>query len=138
MIVPIFSAYIEKGKGILKIRNREKFDLYCAGLRDGDYELILRRKMSKRSDQQNRWYWGVVLETIAQETENDKDQLHDVFKHKYLKTKIFIGKKEYESTRSTTALNKIEFGDYIERIRAEVADIGISIPDPDEAEQEVG
>jgi hypothetical protein len=130
MIIPIFSAYIEKDKGIIKIRNRERFDLYCASLKPGDYDLIIKRKVSKRSDQQNKYYWGVVLEVISESTGYTPDELHDTFRAMFLMDKS--GK--WPIIKSTTSLNKVTFGDYLEKIFREAAKLGIVIPGPDDTE----
>ena len=43
--------------------------------------------------------------------------------------------KEIKVPSSTTELNKIEFGEYIEKIRAEVAPMGIVIPEANNKEE---
>jgi hypothetical protein len=93
--------------------------------------VIIKRETGKRSNSQNEWYWGVVLPTIAKSTGSTAQNLHEIFKRMFLPPKfITYGDKEIRIAGSTTDLNKNEFGDYIERIRAEVATSGITIPDP--------
>lgn len=85
----------------------------------------------KRSNLQNRYYWA-VLNCISNETGNDKDALHEFFKHKFLDTLKYqlFGQFIYYKP-STTKLDKKQFTDYIEKIAVFVADFGIEIPRPE-------
>lgn len=66
---------------------------------------------------QNNYYWGVYLPKIAQETGNDIDDLHLLFKGKFLtKAIIELMGERVRRVRSTTELSVIEFGEFIERI----------------------
>lgn len=100
-----------------KFREGEKVSLYISSRRP------------KRSEQQNRYYWGVVLPTIAHETgERDLDRLHRLFSGKFLTTGIedVLGQK-VRMVRSTTTLSKAEFFEYILSIEG---DTGITMPPP--------
>lgn len=100
-----------------KFRVGEKVSLYISSRRP------------KRSEQQNRYYWGVVLPAIAHETgERDLDRLHRLFSGKFLTTGIetVLGEK-VRMVRSTTTLSKAEFFEYILAIEG---DTGITAPPP--------
>lgn len=85
---------------------------------------------SKRSLSQNDYLWGVVYKKIAEHTGHTEDELHEYFKRKCLPPKfIKVMGKEIKVPSSTTELNKVEFSEYIEKIRAEVAPMGIVIPE---------
>jgi hypothetical protein len=78
---------------------------------------------SKRSDAQNRFYWGVLLPALVeygssygagQFEEWNSEDYHEVLKEKYLR-----GQSEKTGriiTRSTTSLNIKEFSEYLEKI----------------------
>lgn len=88
----------------------------------------------KRSLSQNSYYW-LYLHVIARETGNDEDELHEFFKQKFLpfKTVRIQGKEtvhEFKRSVSTTELNKLDFGDYLDKICAMVK---IPLPDPQAA-----
>lgn len=86
----------------------------------------------QRSNQQNRWYWK-ILEIVSNDTGHTEDELHRIFKGLFLPRNIVNLKgKEYSLAGSTTDLTKGQFVEYIERIRAEVAEMGIVIPDPED------
>lgn len=73
-------------------------------------------KRPKRTDAQNRYYWGVYLPLIAEETgEKDLESLHELFKGKFLTTKIVKVLKKYPTriTKSTTELSVADFCEYI-------------------------
>jgi hypothetical protein len=74
-------------------------------------------KRPKRTELQNRYYWGVYLPLISEETGNDIDDLHTLFKGKFLSKELVqvLGEK-IRRTKSTTELSSIQFGDYIRRI----------------------
>lgn len=85
---------------------------------------------SKRSLDQNSYLWGVVYKTIAIETGHTENKIHQLMKRICLPPKfIKVMGKELKVPASTTDLNKAEFGEYIEKIRAEVSSLGIVIPE---------
>jgi len=89
---------------------------------------------NNRSDLQNRYYWGVVLKYLSDETGHTKDELHEIFKLEYSKpvAMIFQG-KAYNIPKSTTALNTMEFNDYITKIRDFASSVlNCYIPEPNE------
>ena len=92
---------------------------------------ITKRKKARpqRSNEQNRYYWGVVIELLAQETGNERDDIHTALRMKFLgrlKDKMWIAE-------STTNLDTAEMEDYLSKCRMWAsADLGIYIPKPDE------
>lgn len=90
---------------------------------------------SRRSLDQNAYLWGVVYKTIADYNGDTENDLHEFFKRKCLPPKfVKVLGKEIKIPATTTDLNKIQFGEYIEKIRAEVAILGIIIPEADNKE----
>ena len=77
-------------------------------------------KKPKRTEQQNRYYWGVYLPLIAKETGESKiERLHNLFKGEFLTIKIVkvLGKPVRE-IKSTTDLSVNDFTEYIMKIEA--------------------
>ncbi len=74
-------------------------------------------KKPKRTENQNRFYWGVYLPLISKETGNDIDELHTLFKGMFLSKGIVevLGHK-VRKARSTTELSSGQFSEYIQRI----------------------
>jgi hypothetical protein len=74
-------------------------------------------KRPKRTELQNRYYWGVYLPLISEETGNDIDDLHTLFKGKFLSKEVVqVLGESVRRVRSTASLSSIQFGDYIRRI----------------------
>lgn len=86
---------------------------------------------STRSLRQNAYLWGFVYPIIAASTGNTTEDLHMAFKDMFLPRKfVKLGAKEIEVRKTTTDLTPGEFNEFIERICAEAATMGISIPAP--------
>lgn len=89
--------------------------------------LVLHTMKSKRSERQNRYYWGVYLPLIAKETGNhDLDALHELFKSLFLTKEIkeVLGRK-VRITKSSTELGVGEFCEFIMNIESET---GVEAP----------
>jgi hypothetical protein len=89
--------------------------------------LEIHNRKSKRTESQNRYYWGVYLPLIARETgEHNLDALHELFKGKFLTEGIVevLGQK-VRLKKSTTELAIGEFSEFIMNIEAET---GIEAP----------
>jgi hypothetical protein len=85
-----------------------------------------------RSDKENRYYWGVVVNLISKELGYFPDETHHALRFKFLRTS---GGEQgtLETAKSTTELSTKEFEDYLEHIRIWAgAFLGIYIPKPNE------
>ncbi len=72
---------------------------------------------SKRNAQQNAYYWGVVLKTIADETGDSADAMHEFFKEKFLSgEKIHVLGVDVMVYPSTTKLGVKAFAEYINQV----------------------
>ena len=134
MITPIFLGIVKNGK--LYVKSQWTFDRYLETL-EGNVEVIVRKKRLKRSDRQNRYYWGVII-PLYQEMigEIDKDIVHNFLRTQFLESWIKIKDKEYPIVKSTTQLNTKEFEDYCEKCRQLAPQLfeGAYIPLPNEVE----
>lgn len=84
----------------------------------------------KRSDQQNRLYW-LYLNSIAEETGNNADALHELFKRELgpfeLRNITINNRNEtVKVPKSSTQYTKAEFGEYLLDIQELT---GVAIPD---------
>jgi hypothetical protein len=98
------------------------------------------RETSQRSDQQNRWYWGCVLALISEHTGYQPEELHDLFKVRFIPKHVALAdgngvvREEGVIGGSTARLDTIDFAAYCERVRQFAAEeLGVVIPDPNEA-----
>lgn len=127
-----FSAVVRKGAdGNNKLHVlSERWYAYALNKRFKDGEKVtleLHTRRSKRTVQQNKFYWGVYLPLIAEETgEKNLDRLHELFKGMFLTEGVVdvLGKK-VRMKKSTTELGKMEFCEYIMAIEGET---GVEAP----------
>ena len=118
-----FAAVIKKMKtdhgNTLVVINPDYYKTELNKFKDGEnVTLCIHNKKPKRTEQQNRYYWGVYLPLIAKETgENNKDTLHELFKGEFLTEAIVevLGKK-VRIKKSTTDLTVFDFCQYIMNI----------------------
>jgi len=130
MAIESFHVQILGGKVVWKSEeHREMFQRFIAQFPNGKYTLNVTAEKSKRSEQQNRYYW-FYLEIIARESGHTKDELHEYFKQTYLSDKeLNVFGKDIRTTKSTTSISKGEFSDYLANIMVET-----NIPLPDTTE----
>ena len=73
-----------------------------------------------RSNSQNALYWlflGYLWSDCDLKSEySTVDELHETLKATFLSKRVFHNGKEFIKVGSTTALGKVEFGEYLEKI----------------------
>ena len=125
-----FSGVIEvvDGQNKIRISSPDWFQTQLNKFEEGEkVSMYISNRRPKRSDAQNRYYFGVYLPLIAKETgEYNIDRLHNLFKGMFLTTGIVevLGQK-VRMTKSTTELSKNDFSEYIMAIEAET---GVQAP----------
>lgn len=122
-----------------EIENKKAVRVLFETLKDGRY-LIEISGADKRSNPQNRYYFGLVVPLIQKGikdlgTELTKDEVHEFLKARFNLSEV-VNQETGEAISipvSTTRLNKEQFGDYIDRIQAFASQfLNIYIPDPSE------
>ncbi len=78
-------------------------------LEDKEIEVTVGKKRKTRSNEQNRYYHGIVVKLISEHTGFTPAETHEVLKSKFLKEFITFKNKDYEITKSTTRLTTKEF-----------------------------
>lgn len=118
--------YFKANKGLIDWDNkRSMFDFLLQN--DGKkFVANINLDKARRSLDQNSLYF-LYLDIISRETGHTSEELHRIFKGLFLpKKKVTLNGKDYMLTGSTTELNKVDFGIYLDRICAET---NIPIPD---------
>jgi hypothetical protein len=90
---------------------------------------------ARRSDEQNRYLWGVVYKTICQHLPGwDAEDVHDYFlgEHFGWETLEGLGRKRVKPIKRSSKLTTTEFADYVGFIQRTMAAKGVYIPDPGE------
>lgn len=90
----------------------------------------------KRSDQQNRYLWGVVYPTIIKEANLEgwtAEEVHEWCLGEWSGWEELkgLGRTKVRPVRRSSRLSKLEFADYVADIQRRMAERGIFIPDPD-------
>jgi len=117
--------------------NKRRLMLQVGALR-GPYRVLLEPCDPRRSNQQNRWYWGSIL-PLAVEFLRDAgwDEIRTeadahAFLARLLLTVEMVNSKTGETTtrvRSTTELTTVEFSQYCQDIRKMMEESGFVLID---------
>lgn len=120
--------YASKIAGKLKHENPEKLKAFIAGLKPTIRQKItIEKYVQKRSNPQNNYYFGVVVDMIVKETGSDKDTVHAELKKMFL----LIKDGKIPIVGSTKKLSTIDFNEYINQCVLWSAEwLGVVIPDP--------
>lgn len=126
------NLFYAKSKNGLIFDNQKAIRDYLASVEGKSLIVQIDRETGVRSMNQNSYLFGVVYRTIASETGHTEQEIHEIMKRKFLPAQFIAWKGQpIRMPGSTTRLNKIEFSDFVERIRAEVSVMGIIIPEAD-------
>ncbi len=122
----------------------ESFKAEMAALKAKSVAIVLQCEefKEKRSNPQNRFYFGVVVDLVRRGLKDlgwepktcSAEAVHEMLKREYLtvdehvKDGVFL-----KRTRSTTELDTAEFSQYLEHCKQFAAEnLGVLIPDPNE------
>jgi hypothetical protein len=129
---PIFRGIVSKSK--IRLDNPGRFMEYLATFEGKRIEFVLRERRAERSNQQNAYYWSVVVAMLADHTGYSNDEMHENLK------RMFLGQiDEHGLMRvgSTAKLKTDEFQGYIAKIvRWAAMDLSFVIPDPKQVDVE--
>ena len=121
----------EVKNGELVIYAKSAFRSFKEKLEGKQIVLKLTQFREKRTLPQNKYYWW-ILEYIEEETGNNRNDLHQLFKDKFLSKEVMVLDETSKSYVSTTKLNTKEMTDYIEQIRQFMNEWGLYIPEANE------
>lgn len=125
----IFYGKVDDGKLILQ--NPDDFKKHLSALEGQEVQAIVRKPIRHRSNQQNRYYFGVVIKTLSDHTGYSDDEMHDALRMLFLKDHS----DTLPTIRSTASLSTTEFETYMTQIREWAArELSLSIPEPNEVE----
>lgn len=89
------------------------------------------KQTKKRSNNQNSYYWGVVIELLREAAGYTPNEMHDALRMEFLRTNK--GNCQLPTIRSTTELTTGEMENYLEACRQLGAKTyGLYIPTPSE------
>ena len=126
---PIFHGRVEKGKLILD--SPDRFRVHLSRYEGQAVEVVVRKKKSQRSIQQNKAYFGIAVEILCEHTGFTREEMHDALKQKFAsrvdeKTGLTI-------IESTADMDTVRFCQYYEDIqRWAIEFLNVYIPSPNE------
>jgi len=104
-----------------------KVQTYCK--KEGNYVLEIQRSKDKRSLNQNKYYWGVIVTLFSEQSGYTVNESHQELASMFLR----YDKDGRVFTRSTTELDTKEFEQYAERCRFFMGqEMRINVPLPNE------
>lgn len=86
-------------------------------------------KYGQRSNEQNRYYWAVIIAITADHYGYEPEEMHDAWKAEFLRV-VEPGKPA--RVRSTASLTTLEAEQYYEQIRRKAAETDCYVPEPNE------
>jgi len=135
-MIPIHTGKVEQGKLILF--NHQKYLAQVLKLEGKEIELTVRQKKKQRSNDANRYYWGVIVEIISEHIGYDREETHFNLKLKFA-SQPDAEKDGMVRAKSTADMDTKEFSQYCDSIKRWAAEfLGVYIPDPGECEYREG
>jgi hypothetical protein len=131
----VFVGLVQDGK--LRLDSKKQYDAYITRFEGDEVEVTVRKRRSRRSEQQNGYYWSVVIPLMAEHCGYTRDEMHEAIKAK------FLGQEDQSRgllrIGSTARLNTLEFADLVDRVILWAAhELGVIIPAPDPKWRETG
>lgn len=118
-------------------RAAEKARQFIMAAYPGDEcEVMVTRKKRRRSDPQNRYWWGVVVKTFCEHLPGwDKDDVHDYLLGEHFGWERLegLGRVRLRPVNRSSKLGKIEFAELVGHAQRIGAAHGIYISDPGES-----
>ena len=133
-IIPKFYGKVQKGQ--LLIDDEANFRQHISTLK-GIVEITVKNWRSTRSNQQNRYFHGPILDLICEHTGYEKQEMKEILKSYFLKDyktiKTSKGEEVFEYIRPTSSLNTEEMCDFTDKVRRwAMKNLNVNIPDPDQ------
>lgn len=129
-----FHGTIQDGK--LFLDKSSQFKEYLHTFPTGKrVEVTVEKQTHKRSNSQNRYYWGIVVAEIAKHTGHDPEQIHELCKQMFSPKWYMDPRPPTRQTiaipTSTTKLHTLQFVEYTEKCRMWANEfLGLQIPLP--------
>lgn len=127
---------------IINLKNndeRYRLHRYIDALGGRECKVTIKTMSKRRSNQANRYYWGVVVQELRKFLKEQGDwytdeEVHAILKYKHLRRSVVnkaTGEVVSEITLSTSKLSTSDFAEYLDRCIVWLNDMfGIQVPPP--------
>lgn len=131
--VPIFRATVDEA-GALRPREVGRWAGYLAKLRGKDVEVTVRPERKHRSLKANAYLWGVVYAAASEWSGHDAEELHEVFKGRFLPMRqvVMPTGELLDAPGSTRELDTEAFSEFVNKVIRWLAEQGVHVPDASE------
>lgn len=121
-----------KGEIVRKDNLQRQFLSYLQTLKNGEYTLSAKRVTQKRSVNQNNLMW-MWIACVSMEIGQDKNDIYDYYRQKFLSRTIEINGKTAVVTAGTSALDTVAMTYFLNQMQADVSvEFGIKLPTPED------
>lgn len=127
-MTPIFTGSV--ANGTLPLDDKRQFTIHLNNLNGKRVQLTLEKVKHRRSNNQNAYYFGVVLKLLSEHTGYEPEELHEALKFKFTEKRYHCNLLIPASTKK---LDTIDFEKYLDKIRKwAVEEMRVVIPLPGE------
>lgn len=132
-LVPVFQGQISQD-GTLCLNEKHRFVLYLKNLTGKQVNVTVEPLKMMRSNNQNRYLWGVCYKLIADHTGADPEEVHTALKFHFAPKRV-IG--NLVAPASTARLDTVDFELYLDKVRRWAQEeLNINIPMPKDVKSE--
>lgn len=131
--IPKFHGVIKDGK--FSPKDPKSFINHANALEGLQVTVVMTKykPYSQRSNEQNRYYHGVVVKLLSEEIGYTSDEMHEAIKYKFLGEHRKIKKTEIVVPISTADLNTVDFESFLSEVRSWASsELSVFIPLPNE------
>lgn len=117
--------------GLLVIEKPKDYNRAVRALAGKHVELTIKKRRTKRTDPQNRYYFGVVVKLLAEHCGYETDEMHEALAMRFLRIEDcpITGAPRRKRTPKT---DTEEFARYLDSCIRLAAELGVVIPSPSE------
>lgn len=127
-IIPKFKGTVQNGRFFPY--EGDMYEIYLQSLEGKECALVINEWKEKHSDNQRRYYFGVVVKLISEECGWSKDYTHSFLATMFLKEYAQLKGKDYVVVLSFTSLKTDTCSHYIEECKQWASiELGLFIPD---------
>lgn len=128
----MFRGFVKEGR--FRPDEAPQFAARLAHLEGRRVRVSVKRERVARTLSANRYYFGVVLATLAEWSGHDPEELHEFMKQSHLgwRSRELPSGLGYSVRPSTATLTVEEFARYVDNVVKWAAEQGVYVPSPEE------
>ena len=120
-------------RGEIPLQAKQKIREILLTFSNKKVSFVIEKFKRKRSNEQNSYYWGVLIKILSDELGYEPAEIHELLKYKFLGLEeIKIKDTREKRIISTQSLSTVDFMLYIEQVQRWASTLNIYIPDPNE------